>query len=176
LSERVAGWLRAEGHAVRIGDASADAARLVPADHDAAFLAASLHIGRYQAALVDYARRHHAVLNTMRSGFISVSLSAAGVDRRDWEGLDQCLERFRHDTMWRSDAVHQAAGAIRYRQYGLFTRFAIWFIARRRGRPTTLSRDYDFTDYNVLKEFVLDFIRGARSGASPNPRRETTDG
>ena len=176
MSERAAGWLRAEGHAVAIGDASVDATRLAPADYDAAFLAASLHIGRYQATLVDYARRHHAVLNAMRSAFISVSLSAAGVDARDWEGLEQCLERFRHDTMWRPDAVHQAAGAIRYRQYGLFTRFAIWFIARRRGQRTALSRDYDFTAYAALKDFVLNFIRGGPSGASPNPRRETTDG
>ena len=176
MSERAAGWLRAEGHAVAIGDASVDATCLAPADYDAAFLAASLHIGRYQATLVDYARRHHAVLNAMRSAFISVSLSAAGVDARDSEGLEQCLERFRHDTMWRPNAVYQAAGAIRYRQYGLFTRLAIWFIARRRGQRTALSRDYDFTDSSALKNFVLDFITGRSFGAGPNSRRETTDG
>ena len=152
-----------------------DAPRPASADYDAAFLAASLHIGRYQPALVDYALRHHAVLNAMRSAFISVSLSAAGVDRRDWGGLAQCLERFRHDTMWRPNAVYQAAGAIRYRQYGLITRLAIWFIARSRGQRTALSRDYDFTAYGALQNFVLDFIRGGPAGASPSSR-ETTDG
>jgi hypothetical protein len=42
--------------------------------------------------------------------------------------------------------------------------------------PTTLSRDHDFTDYDALKDFVLDFIRASPSGAGPNARRETTDG
>jgi menaquinone-dependent protoporphyrinogen oxidase len=173
LSERASGWLRAGGHTVATGDANLNATRLLPSDYDAAFLAASLYIGRYQAALVDYARRHHAALNAMPSAFISVSLSAAGVDRRDWDGLALCLARFQHVTMWRPKAVHQAAGAIRYRQYGLFTRFAIWLIARRRSQPTVLSHDYDFTDYGALKNFVLDFIGGGLSGTTPNSRRAT---
>lgn len=175
LSERAAGWLRDAGHAVAIGDAAAEGARLAATDCDAALLAASLHVGRYQPALVEYARRHHTALNAMPSAFISVSLSAAGVDRRDWEGLEHCLARFRLETMWQPKAVHQAAGAIRYRRYGFFTRLAIWFIARRHGERTSLSRDYVFTDYGALKEFVFDFFTGGRTRVGPRSQ-EATDG
>ena len=40
------------------------------------------------------------MLNSGNSGFISVSLSAAGENPDDWEGLEQCLARFEHETLW----------------------------------------------------------------------------
>jgi menaquinone-dependent protoporphyrinogen oxidase len=131
---------------------------LNPGDYDAVLIAASLHVGHYQPAVVEFARLHHEELNTIPSAFVSVSLSAAGVDPQDWEGLEQCLSRFLHETMWRPEAVHHAAGAIRYSRYDFFKRLAIKFIASQRGQATVTSRDYDLTDYPALEKFVLGFI------------------
>lgn len=69
-------------------------------------------------------------------------------------------------------ALYRAAGAIRYSQYDFFKRLAIKFIATRRGQHTVTSRDYDLTDYDALRTFVLDFAEsvaraGKPSGVSP---------
>ncbi|HEY0651182.1 flavodoxin domain-containing protein [Phenylobacterium sp.] len=136
-----------------------------PSPYDVVFLAASLHVGRYQPRLMEYARTHHATLNKIRSAFISVSLSAAGENPHDWEGLEQCLARFEHETLWTPSAVHHAAGAIRYSQYDFFKRLAMKHIAAKRGQRTVLSRDYDLTDYDALSRFVLDFV-GAPAAAA----------
>ena len=120
-------------------------------------VAASLHVGRHQSAVVEFAHLHHEALNETSSAFVSVSLSAAGLTR-DWEGLEQCLARFLHVTMWRPNTLHHAAGAIRYSQYDFFKRLAIDFIARQHGQATVTSQDYDFTNYPALKTFVLEFI------------------
>jgi menaquinone-dependent protoporphyrinogen oxidase len=149
--------LREAGHVVTTEEADHDARFPDPAGFGAVILAGSLHMSRYQRDLVAYAQAHHEHLNASPSAFISVSLSAAGVNPDDWEGLRECLARFEHETGWRPRATLQAAGAIRYSQYDFFKRLAIKHIAAQRGQKTTTSRDYDLTDYEALKAFVLGF-------------------
>lgn len=152
--------LRDRGIPTTVEEAGRDLSHPDPSTYDVVLLAASLHVGRYQPSLVEYARTHHAVLNTGRSGFISVSLAAAGANPHDWEGLEDCFARFQHETLWTPKAVHHAAGAIRYSQYDFFKRLALKHIAAERGQRTVTSRDYDLTDYDALSRFVLDFVQG----------------
>lgn len=161
LCEFAADALREAGHDVTLIQA-ADAPG--PEAFDAAILAGSVHVGRYQPALIEYAARSHDALNAMRSSFISVSLSAAGENPDDWEGLEQCVERFEQETGWTPRAIHHAAGAIRYSHYDFFKRLALKYISARRGKQTVTSRDYDLTDYDALKAFVGDFATGAALG------------
>lgn len=163
--------LREAGATATVEEAPNETGHPDPAEYDVVFLAASLHVSRYQPVLVRYAREHHAALNAARSAFISVSLSAAGLNPHDWEGLEQCLARFEHETLWTPKAVHQAAGAIRYSQYDFFRRLVIKHIAHQRGQETVTSRDYDLCDYDALKDFVLGFAGEPPAGAplSANP-------
>jgi menaquinone-dependent protoporphyrinogen oxidase len=158
LSEFIGSVVTKARHTAGIKDTASLAGNQNPADYDAVLIAASLHVGHYQPAVVEFARAHHEELNTMPSAFISVSLSAAGVNPHDWEGLEQCVDRFLHETMWRPKAVHHAAGAIRYSQYDFFKSIAIKYIASQRGQKTVRSQDYDLTDYPALEAFVLGFI------------------
>lgn len=157
LCEFAADALQKAGREVALHDASQTAPS--PDAFDAVILAGSLHVGRYQAALVHYAAEHHAALNGMRSAFLSVSLSAAGVDPHDWAGLEECLTKFEQETGWAPKAVHHAAGAIRYSQYDYFKKLALKYIAGQRGQKTVTSRDYDLTDYEALSAFVLGFAK-----------------
>ena len=161
LAHFAAERLREAGHQATVEEAGPEDRHPDPAAYDVAILAASLHVGHYQAPLVHYARVHHAALNAMPSAFISVSLSAAGANPHDWEGVEQCVARFQHETLWTPKAVHQAAGAIRYSQYDFFKRLALKYIAAQRGKKTVTSRDYDLTDYDALGSFVLAFAAGA---------------
>lgn len=165
LCNFAAAQLREHGFPTAVEEAGLDPGHPDPASYDVVFLAASLHVGRYQPKLAAYARTHHARLNEARSAFISVSLSAAGENPQDWEGLEQCLARFEHETLWTPSAVHHAAGAIRYSQYDFFKRLAMKHIAAQRGQRTVTSRDYDLTDYEALARFVLDFVGTSAAGA-----------
>ena len=149
--------LAEQGHNITICDAALEPSG--PGSKEVCFVAGSLHVGSYQPALVEYVRRHHEALNGMPSAFLSVSLSAAGKNPEDWEGLEQCVARFLHSTEWKPTTVHHVAGAIRYSHYDFFKRLALKFIAKQRGQVTTTGRDYDMTDYDELKRFVLGFVR-----------------
>lgn len=144
--------------AATVEEAGPDPEHPDPSPYDVAILAASLHVGRYQPLLMAYARAHHDLLNRARSAFVSVSLSAAGHNPHDWEGVEQCLARFEHETRWTPSAVHHAGGAIRYSQCDFFKRLAMKHIAAQRGQRTVTSRDYDLTDYPALTRFVMDFV------------------
>lgn len=129
-----------------------------PGTYDICLIAASLHVGSYQPTVVEYVRWHHETLNGMPAAFLSVSLSAAGENPDDCAGLDQCVDRFLHATLWKPAAVHHVAGAIRYSHYDFFKRLAMKFIAKRRGKETLTSRDYDLTDYEELRKFAAAFV------------------
>lgn len=165
LAHFAADHLRGAGHQATVEEAGPDERRPDPGAYDAAILLASLHVGRYQAPLVAFAHQRHEALNAMQSAFVSVSLAAAGANPHDWEGLEQCLARFKHETGWSPRAVHQAAGAIRYSHYDFFKRLALKFIAAQRGEKTVTSRDYDLTDYEALGRFVLGFVEGGAPGS-----------
>lgn len=172
LSQFVARELRADGHTVAVEEATARAGKANLAAYDVVLVAGSLHVGCFQALLTDFVASHRDMLSAKPSAFISVSLSAAGEDPGDWEGLAQCVAKFERETGWTPQAVHNAAGAIKFSQYDFFKRLAIKHIAARRGHKTSTSRDYDLTDYEALIAFVRQFVeraRVARSAPAPGP-------
>jgi len=166
--------LREAGHTATVEEVSTDGSDMRLSAYDGLVLAGSLHVARYQPTLTRFAQAHAAELDDKPNAFISVSLSAAGENPDDWEGLEQSLARFEHETGWTPRRVLQAAGAIRYSQYDFFKRLAIKHIAARRGRETETSRDYDLTDYDAVRAFVLDFAAMAAPGGGERPQRSAT--
>jgi len=170
LCQFAAECLREVGHETTVEEAPQEGSGVLVDGYDAVILAASLHVGRFQGNLLRFAQAYRATLNAKPSAFISVSLSAAGENPDDWEGLEQCVAGFLNETGWTPKAVHHAAGAIRYSQYDFFKRLALKHIAAKRGKHTVTSRDYDLTDYDALREFVLRFVD---SSARASEREES---
>jgi menaquinone-dependent protoporphyrinogen oxidase len=160
LAMFVAARLRGYSHKVELSDATdldlPDAGRF-----DAALLLASVHLGRYQRSFIEFVRKYHDALNLMPSAFISVSLSAAGDNPSDLAGIRECVGRLEHETLWHPGAVHHAGGAMRFSAYRFFTKLAIGYIARRRGKSVKTSEDYDLTDYTALEIFIDRFVARA---------------
>jgi menaquinone-dependent protoporphyrinogen oxidase len=152
--------LRGCGYEVRLHDAARPDLP-DPAGFDAALLLASVHIGHYQRSFVEFARKNHNALNAIPSAFVSISLSATGDNPSDLAGIRACVARMEHDTFWHPDAVHHAAGAIQFSAYGFFTKVAIKYIARQRGRSVKTSQDYDLTDYADFETFIDNFAARA---------------
>jgi menaquinone-dependent protoporphyrinogen oxidase len=165
--------LREAGHDALAVEAPSNADDLDLAGWDAIIVAASVHVGRYQPAVVGFASARRYEIARAPNAFISVSLSAAGTNADDWKGLEQCVATFERETGWTPGALHHAAGAIRYSRYGLLKRLALKLIARKRGKATVTRRDYDLTDYDALRRFLLGFAGQAgprRPGKPAQPR------
>ena len=163
IAERIAEDLRARGVDVDLRDVREAGASIPWETYDAVCLAASVHVGHYEPEMIAFVRAHRAELIRASAAFVSVTLSQAGVqdahatpDQRSRAKLDveQMIGTFVRESGWRPAHVLPVAGALMYRQYNFLIRFVMKRIARKAGAPTDASRNYEFTDWNALDQFV----------------------
>jgi menaquinone-dependent protoporphyrinogen oxidase len=161
MADRLAGL----GHSALTVDCTEVPPSLDLAGFDAVLVAASVHAGRYQSSVVHFVNEHGAALDARPNAFISVSLSAASDEPEEVEGLRECVGEFVADTGWTPRRIHHVAGAFRYTAYDFFKRWALKYIAYRKGAPTDTHRDHELTDWDDLRRFVDSFVDGAGAAA-----------
>lgn len=157
IARFVTDHLAQQGQETQVVDA-ADAAAADPRECDAVIIAASLHAGRYQSAVIHFVRKHLAAIGARPNAFLSVSLAAASDDADDVQGLERCVAEFAHQTGWTPGRIHHVAGAFRYTSYDFLKRWAMKYIAYRKGAPTDTSRDHELTDWADLARFADTFM------------------
>lgn len=136
-------------------------------NYGSAILAASVHTGKHEREMVRFVLKNRQMLEQMRTAFLSVSLSQAGVqdhnatsERREQATADvnKMITHFCAKTQWRPTRAEPVAGALTYSKYNPFLRFIMKGIARRAGASTDTSRDHEFTDWAALDRFLSDFV------------------
>jgi menaquinone-dependent protoporphyrinogen oxidase len=122
--------------------------------HDAVVLGSSIHVGKHHPEVVAWAHDHHAALAELPSAFFQVSLSSAdpshAAEARSY--VDHLVE----STGWHPDLVGLFGGALRYTRYGYAKRHVVKAIAKHGGLGTDTHRDYDYTDYDAVRQFGSD--------------------
>ena len=156
-------WLAGAGHAVELISAE-DAHGRDPAGFDAAVVAGSVHAGRYQRELVDWAKAEVRSLARLPTLFLSVSLTAAGEDAQEWEGLRGCVTRFSAETGWTPARVEHVAGAFRFSEYDFFKSWAMRWIAAQRDETVRAGEDREYTDWAALEAVLMDWTEGLAAG------------
>lgn len=167
ISETIAARLEKAGHAISLAEAN-QVGYPDPGWCDAAILCAPIHMGRYPTPFFHFIQSWKDVLNTTPSAFVSVSLAAASDDpdeRAEAAAFPQKLEAV---TGWRPGFVYNCAGALRYTQYDFFKQWMLKRIARKESAPTDTSRDYEFTDWAELADFIDGFVTEAELSKSIN--------
>lgn len=125
---------------------------------DKVLLAAPIHIGHYPKSLAEFAAENEKALNTLPTGFLSVSLSAAGHEADDWKALDKILEDLEDATGWTPGKTEQVAGAYLPSKYDVLTRFIMIRILTKRSPQTELDVDKEFTDWKALDDWLADWL------------------
>ena len=129
---------------------AADAEGLDLARFDAVILAASLHAGGFQKEMIAFAKANAPALNAKPTLFLPVSLSAAGDDAEDWDGLTTCVEKFLTATSWAPFRTQHVAGAFRFTEYDFFRAWAMRRIAAQKGEVVDPHGDKEYTDWTAL--------------------------
>ena len=168
VAQFVADHLAEQGHQTELINAIDATPAVDLRDFDAVIIAASVHAGRYQSAVLHFVKYHLPAIDTRLNAFLSVSLAAAGNDEEDVEGLKKCVANFTHETGWTPHCIHHVAGAFRYTAYDFLKRWAMKYIAYRKGGPTDTSRDYELTDWDDLMRFVDSFVAGPANTRLPS--------
>lgn len=131
----------------------------------AAILAASVHFGRHQPEMIAYVKANRAVLESMPTAFMSVSLAAATMGSPEVsaaekaKGADEVqgwLDLFFEETGWHSTRVHAVAGASLYKELGLLRGFVVRMYSHEAGADTEPSDRHEYTNWEGLDVFVTD--------------------
>ena len=130
--------------------------------YNAVLVAASVQGGRHQHYIEEYVHRHRAELGRKPAAFVSVS-GAAG-DRRPVRQAEawQYVADFQSRTGWTPTVKTIVGGAIAYTRYNFLLRWMTWFTAKRRGGPTDMSRDHEYTDWEQVDRFAEELNRTLR--------------
>ena len=169
IAQFMADHLARQGHQTLSVNAIDATAAADPSGFDAVMIAASLHAGHYQSAVVHFVSQYLAAINARPNAFLSVSLAAASDDDDDALGLERCVIQFSQQTGWSPQHIHHVAGAFRYTSYDFLKRWAMKYIAHRKGAPTDTSQDHELTDWADLTQFVDNFLRERQSAPASRP-------
>jgi menaquinone-dependent protoporphyrinogen oxidase len=149
--------LRAKRCCVDIVDAAGMVRRLSPEGYNGVIVAASVHIGDYQKTVTRWVRQHTPMLNIMPSAFLSVSLAVAERRAQVRSEIISIMERFLERSGWRPTMTRMVAGALPYTHYGWLKRRMMKRIVEKAGGDTDTTRDYEYTDWNDLRDFAGEF-------------------
>ena len=159
VANAITNTLRAEGMVVEMVHAQPGGADPNPDSFTSVVVAGSVHTNGYQRAIWRWVRRHANELQGKPSAFVSVCLGVLeGTTAADAE-LANILEGFFESTNWTPSVRKIVAGALPYTRYSWFKRLVIRRIVRNAYGPTDPSRDYEYTDWNDVRDFARSFAR-----------------
>jgi menaquinone-dependent protoporphyrinogen oxidase len=82
----------------------------------------------------------------------------------------EIVDKLLVDTGWHPRRVELVAGALPYTRYNFLIRFVMRQIAKKEGGDTDTSRDYEYTDWNAVERFAVEFVEEvAASGSAEVP-------
>jgi len=136
-----------------------------PADYSAVIVAASVHAGTYQRSVQRWVKAHKAALSQRPTAFVSVCLAVLNRTPKVERDLDATLQRFFDATGWKPGESKIVAGALLYTKYPWWKRWLMRRIVAKAHGDVDTTRDYVYTDWADLDEFVTRLSRQpARSG------------
>jgi menaquinone-dependent protoporphyrinogen oxidase len=125
---------------------------------DAAIIGGPIHMGRYPGYLTSFVTVYRDRLNRLPSALFTVCMAIHSQHEKSRLEALHYGEKFMARTGWRPTLSRVFAGAVRYTQYNLITRFIMKMIARKEGGSTDTSRDHEYTDWQAVEQFAVEFI------------------
>ena len=145
------------GHQATVADSSESPPS--PTGFDAVLIGGSIHIGKYQSSVTHYIRTHLQSLNNLHGAFFSVCMAVASKMPEEHQEAEKITQDYLEKIGWKPAKVTQIAGALKYTEYDYFKRLIMKMISKREGGSTDTSRDHEYTDWNAVEKFVLDFVK-----------------
>lgn len=162
VARAIGNTLRVEGVDVDLVQACPGGPAHSPDTYTAVIVAASVHTGGYQRAVWRWVRAHASGLRSKPTAFVSVCLGVLERTRAADAELAGIMESFFDSTGWCPSVRKVVAGALPYTRYSWLKRLVIRRIARHAHGPTDMSHDYEYTDWNDVREFARLFVQLAQ--------------
>lgn len=125
---------------------------------DAAIIGGSIHMGDYPHYLKKFVTTHRDWLNQAPSAFFTVCMAIHSKNEKEQLEARVYGQKFIKKTNWQPDLMETFAGAIKYTQYSFLTQKIMQFIAKKEGGNTDISQDHEYTDWNAVTRYAVQFL------------------
>ncbi|MCW8331523.1 menaquinone-dependent protoporphyrinogen IX dehydrogenase [Photobacterium sp. SDRW27] len=119
-------------------------------------IGASIRYGHLNKKLYEFIARNQSALEQHKVGFFCVNLTARKEGKNTPE-TSVYMKKFLKKSPWQPKLQAVFAGALRYPMYSWFDRIMIQFIMRLTGGETDTTKEVEYTDWNKVKEFAVQF-------------------
>jgi len=121
---------------------------------DAVILGGPVYVGQFPAGLIEWVKTHKAALDRRLTGFFTVSLNAADA-RESCRVVDlHLVHKFLRAARWQPTFAASFAGALTYSRYNWILRKLMQWKSRQAHGPAGTAKDYEFTDWQKVDNFV----------------------
>ena len=158
VAERIATVLRDRRHVVELLDASRLPRGLDLDRFQAVFVGSPVHARGYLRPLVRFVEEYRPALDRLPTLFFSVGLAILSKTSDGRAQTMEIVDRFVADTGWRPRRIELVAGALPYTRYNFLIRFVMRRIVKSEGGDADTSRDYEYTDWNAVDRFSVEFV------------------
>ncbi|QGM80041.1 menaquinone-dependent protoporphyrinogen IX dehydrogenase [Otariodibacter oris] len=119
---------------------------------DTIVIGASIRYGHFDPLLEKFIQQHYALLNSKKSAFFSVNLTARKANRNTPE-TNVYTRKLLAKIKWQPNIVKVIAGALYYPRYRWFDRVMIRFIMKMTKGDTDTSKEYEYTNWQQVSQF-----------------------
>lgn len=126
-------------------------------EYTAVIIGASVHNGKFSDDLVAWVKANKETLEKKPAAFFSVCL---GILEKKFSAQDEeyrIIISFFDEVGWYPVKSAIFAGALKYSKYNWFTKWFMKKTALKAGVETDATKDYEYTDWDAVREFTQDF-------------------
>lgn len=155
ICQAIAAELEAAGELVTLSELSQTTEKQLQ-QSDKVLIGASIRYGKHRPALYQFVNRYKTLLDARINSFFTVNVVARKPEKNTPQ-TNPYMAKFLQLSLWQPQQLGVFAGKIVYADYGWLDRAAIRFIMWLTKGPTDTSRAYEFTDWELVRQFAREF-------------------
>ncbi len=126
-------------------------------EYDGIIVGAGVHAAGYASNLSKWIKSNHHILSLKPTAFYSVCLGILQHSQKVKDEEEKVKQNLFDETGWYPDSSTIFAGALQYSKYNWLLKKVMHGIAQKAGVETDMSKDYEYTDWNEVREFANHF-------------------
>ena len=115
-------------------------------------IGASIRYGKHNPDVLEFVKSNINILNKVKTAFFSVNVVARKKEKNT-PSTNPYVIKFIKQTNWKPTNIGVFAGKVDYPSYRFFDKYIIRFIMWLTKGPTDVSKSYEFTNWDEVKEF-----------------------
>ena len=115
-------------------------------------IGASIRYGKHNQKVLDFVKRNIKILNKVKTAFFFF-IVVARKKKKGTPSTNPYVIKFIKKTKWQPTKIAVFAGKVDYPSYKIFDKYIIKFIMWLTRGPTDISKSYEFTNWDKVREF-----------------------